>query len=264
MNRRVHDMTGRVALVTGAAGILGRKICAALLDAGAAVAAFDLPGAAPAAEGDAARFAAWDVDVTDPARVRAAVDEVEARFGHIDVLFNNAGGKGPDLAAFLAPFESYDPATWRAVMSVNVDGMFVMAQAVGSRMAARGQGCIVQTASVWGVVAPDQRVYDGSAYMGQAISSPAVYAASKAAVVGLTRHLAAYWGAKGVRVNAISPGGIESGQNDTFRARYGARVPLGRMAQADEIADAALFLASDAARYITGHNLVVDGGLTIW
>jgi NAD(P)-dependent dehydrogenase (short-subunit alcohol dehydrogenase family) len=142
--------------------------------------------------------------------------------------------------------------------------MFVMAQAVGSRMAARGRGAIVQTASVWGVIAPDQRVYEGSEYMGQAISSPAVYAASKAAVVGLTRHLAAYWGAKGVRVNAISPGGVESGQNETFRARYGARVPLGRMAQADEIADAALFLASDAARYVTGQNLVVDGGLTIW
>ncbi len=267
MKSDLHDFTGRVALVTGAAGIIGSRICAALLEAGAVVAAFDLPGAALdrlKSEDKTGRLTPFAIDITDPAVVKHAVAEVETRLGPIDALFNNAGSKGPDLAAFLAPFEDYDLVTWRAVNAVNIDGLFLMAQAVGTRMAARGRGSIVQTASIWGVIAPDQRVYDGSEYMGKKISSPAVYATSKAAVIGLTRHLAAYWGAKGVRVNAISPGGVQSGQNDEFQARYGARVPLGRMAEADEIATAALFLASGAARYVTGQNLVVDGGLSIW
>ncbi|MBI3506468.1 MAG: SDR family oxidoreductase [Proteobacteria bacterium] len=269
MTQASFDFAGRVAVVTGAAGILGSRLTAGLLGAGAAVAAFDLPGAplealAAAHRTAGARLSCVAADVADAASVRAAVASVESGPGPIDMLFNNAGSKGPDLARFLAPFESYDLETWRAVMSVNLDGMFLMAQAVGSRMAARGAGAIVQTSSIFGVVAPDQRVYAGSEYMGMQISSPAVYAASKAGVIGLTRHLAAYWGAKGVRVNAISPGGIESGQNETFQRAYGARVPLGRMAEVDEIVQAALFLASDGARYMTGQNLVVDGGLSVW
>lgn len=269
MQKPIFDFTGRVALVTGAAGILGSRIASGLLEAGASVAALDLPGAPLDALGTAhravgARLKCVAADVTEPDSVEAAVEAAESALGPIDILFNNAGSKGPDLARFLAPFESYDLATWRAVMSVNLDGMFLVAQAVGSRMAARGAGAIVQTSSIYGVVAPDQRIYAGSEYMGMPISSPAVYAASKAGVIGLTRHLAAYWGAKGVRVNAISPGGIESGQNETFQRIYGARVPLGRMAEVDEIVQAALYLASDGARYVTGQNLVVDGGLSVW
>ena len=145
-------------------------------------------------------------------------------------------------------------------MTVNIDGMFLVAQALGGRMAARGRGSIVQTASIYGIVAPDQRIYEGSEYLGRPINTPAVYSASKAAVVGLTRHLAAYWAGRGVRANCLVPGGVESGQNEAFKARYGARVPLGRMARAEEMVGAALYLASDASSYVTGQVVGVDGG----
>jgi NAD(P)-dependent dehydrogenase (short-subunit alcohol dehydrogenase family) len=125
-------------------------------------------------------------------------------------------------------------------------------------------GRIIQTASIYGIVASDKRIYEGSFYLDRQISNPAVYSASKAAVVGLTRHLAAYWGDVGIRVNALVPGGVESGQNETFKSRYSARVPLGRMAQADELVGALIYLASDASSYVTGQCLVVDGGLSVW
>jgi NAD(P)-dependent dehydrogenase (short-subunit alcohol dehydrogenase family) len=150
-------------------------------------------------------------------------------------------------------------------MSVNVDGMFLVAQAVGRQMQKQGTGgSIVQTASIYGIVSSDKRIYEGSFYLGRQISNPAVYSTSKAAVVGLTKYLAANWGDSGIRVNALVPAGVESGQNDTFKARYSARVPLGRMAKPDEMVGALVYLASDASSYVTGHCLVVDGGLSAW
>jgi NAD(P)-dependent dehydrogenase (short-subunit alcohol dehydrogenase family) len=149
-------------------------------------------------------------------------------------------------------------------MAVNLDGMFNVAQVFGAQMAERSYGSIVQTASIYGLMGPDQRIYEGSEYLGRAINTPAVYTASKAGVIGLTKHLATYWAARGVRVNTLTPGGVESGQNDTFKQRYGARVPLGRMARADEMVGAMLFLVSDAASYVTGQNIAVDGGLSAW
>ena len=264
------DLGGRVAVLTGACGILGRKLAAGLAEAGAAVAAIDLDAAAcdALAAELASRHGIASVgvrcDVSKPDEVARMVEAVEARLGPIDVLLNNAASRTDDRARFLAPVDRYELETWRAVNAVNLDGLFLVAQAIGSRMARRGRGSIVQTASIYGVVAPDARVYEGSEYHGMAITTPPVYSASKAAVIGLTRHLAATWGPKGVRVNALTPGGIFSGQNEEFQRRYGARTPLGRMAEADEMVGAAIFLASDASSYVTGHNLVVDGGFTIW
>jgi NAD(P)-dependent dehydrogenase (short-subunit alcohol dehydrogenase family) len=150
-------------------------------------------------------------------------------------------------------------------MSVNVDGMFLVAQAVGRKMIEQGTGgSIIQTSSIYGILAPDKRIYEGSFYLGRQIGTPAVYSTSKSAVVGLTRHLAAYWADKGIRVNTLTPGGVESGQNETFKERYSARIPLGRMAQGEEMVGALIFLASEASSYITGQNIVVDGGLSIW
>ncbi len=168
----------------------------------------------------------------------------------------------PDAARSRRGFDDHAVAL---VPSDPESGMFLVAQAVGKSMLKRKvAGSIIQTASIYGVVAPDQRIYEGSEYMGRPINSPAVYSASKAGVIGLTKYLASYWGAQGIRVNTLTPGGVESGQNDVFRGRYSARVPLNRMAQADEIADALVFLASDASSYITGQNLIVDGGLSCW
>ena len=150
-------------------------------------------------------------------------------------------------------------------MAVNVDGMFLVAQAVGKRMVEQGKGgSIIQTASTYGIVGPDQRIYEGSEYLGRQINTPAAYSTSKAAVVGLTRHLATYWGDKRIRVNTLVPGGIESGQNDVFRRNYATRTPLGRMARRDEMIGAVVYLASDASSYMTGQMIVCDGGWTAW
>jgi NAD(P)-dependent dehydrogenase (short-subunit alcohol dehydrogenase family) len=266
------DLTGRTAIVTGGGGILGRGFCSVLAAHGARVAILDRDGATAEATAEAIRerlpsaaLLPLVCDVADPLSVGDAVDRVAAAFGGIDVLHNNAATKTGDLAAFFAPFESYSLATWREIMSVNLDGMFLMAQAAGRRMLAQGRGgSIVQTASIYGVVAPDQRIYDGSRYLDRPINTPAVYSASKAGVIGLSRHLATLWGEHGIRVNSLTPGGVESGQNDTFQARYAARVPLGRMARASEMEAALLFLASDASSYVTGQNIIVDGGMSCW
>lgn len=268
--RALFDLTGRVAVVTGGAGILGRRFAAGLADHGAFVAVVDKDeaGALGVAQEIARTYRSKAIgvasDVADPASVEALAEKIVDYLGEPDILLNNAAAKSGDLDAFFAPLERYALATWREIMAVNLDGMFNVARVFGSRMATRGRGTIVQTASIYGVMAPDQRIYEGSEYMGRPINTPAVYAASKAGVVGLTKYLATYWAAAGVRVNSLTPGGVESGQNDEFKRRYSARVPFGRMARADEMVGAAIFLASDASSYVTGHNLMVDGGLSAW
>lgn len=266
MTAAVTRLDGQVAVVTGGAGILGRVFCRALADAGAQVAVLDLlEEQARAAASDIGEAAAgFGCDVSDPASVGAAVDAVMARFGRIDVLVNNAATKTADVRAFFEPFETYSLETWREVMGVNIDGMFLMAQAVGREMLKAGSGRIIQTASIYGLVGPDDRIYDGSDYLGGPINTPAVYSASKAAVVGLTKWLATHWAARGVRVNCLVPGGVSSGQNGVFDEKYSARTPMGRMARAEEMAPPLLFLASEASSYVTGQVLAVDGGWTAW
>jgi NAD(P)-dependent dehydrogenase (short-subunit alcohol dehydrogenase family) len=268
--RTLFDLSGKTALITGACGILGRRFAAGLAEFGAALALVDLDADATAAfaaeierryRGRAIGIAC---DIADPASVVGMAERVERELGGAEILMNNAATKGADMDAFFAPVERFDLATWRQVMSVNLDGMFLVAQAIGSAMAERGAGSIIQTASIYGLLAPDQRIYEGSEYGGRPINTPAVYTASKAGVIGLTRHLATYWGHRGVRVNTLTPGGVSSGQNNTFSQRYSARIPLGRMAEADDLVGAAVFLASDASRYITGQNLIIDGGLSAW
>ena len=260
------DLTGKVAVLTGAAGLLGRHLARGLAEHGATLALCDV-------DGDGVRALAAEIgrgvtahacDVGDAASVRGAVDSIVAAHRRIDVLLNNAATKTANLGAFFASVEDYAPETWREVMRVNVDGMFFVAQAIGPVMRRGGGGSIIQTSSIYGLVAPDQRIYEGSSYGGRPINTPAVYAASKAAVTGLTRYLATYWGADGIRVNTLTPGGVATGQNDEFQRRYSARVPLWRMAAPDDLVGAVVYLASDASRYVTGHELVVDGGLSTW
>lgn len=260
-------LDGKVALVTGGAGILGRHFCRGLADAGARVAVVDL-------DADTARACAVEIgggadgfacDVSNSTSVAACVAAVIARFGAIDILHNNAASKSRDVRAFFTPFEDYPLATWREVMSVNIDGMFLMAQAVGRQMvAAQRGGSVIQTASIYGLVGPDPRIYEGSEYLGGAINTPAVYAASKAAVIGLTRWLATHWAPDRIRVNCLVPGGVSSGQNSHFARNYASRVPMGRMAEPGEMVPALLYLASEASSYVTGQVLAVDGGWTAW
>lgn len=262
------SLTGRVIVLTGGGGILGSRIARALARHGACVAVVDRDekrAMTVATEVNASYSSrpavGYGVDITDRSQLEALRDRVEAELGLVDILVNNAAAKSPK---FFEPFESFPQEDWDYVMRTNVTGAVLSCQLFGSRMAERQRGSIINTLSIYGIVAPDQRVYKGSMYQGQAINTPAVYSTSKAALWGLTRYLASYWGDRGVRVNAVTPGGVFSGQNDTFVAQYSLRVPLGRMAQADEICGAIVFLASDASSYVTGHNLVVDGGLTVW
>ncbi|HMM82432.1 MAG TPA: SDR family oxidoreductase [Terrimesophilobacter sp.] len=269
--RDLYDLSGRVAVVTGGAGILGTATSSALADHGAYVAVVDIDHER-AVETAAALTAEYGTpalgvacDVTSPESVAAMADLVERELGPIRILHNNAATKGADLVKLFASVEEYELGTWREIMAVNLDGLFLVAQNVGSRMADRGVGSIVQTASIYGAtMGPDQRIYEGSEYLGRAINTPPVYSASKGGVVGLSLYLATYWAAQGVRVNTLTPGGIGSGQNDEFGRRYSARVPMGRMATAGEVAAGFLFLASDASSYVTGQNLHVDGGLSAW
>jgi|SRR5579872_208242 len=269
--RNLFELTGKTAVVTGGVGILGQRFCRGLAEFGAQVAVVDLDvdRCTQFAEelhhdyGTPAIGVAGDV--SDPVSVASVVGEVVKRFGAIHILHNNAASKSADLDAFFASTEAYSLSEWRKIMSVNVDGMFLMAQAVGRHMQKEGTGgSIIQTASIYGLLSSDKRIYEGSFYLGRQINNPAVYSTSKAAVVGLTRYLAANWGDARIRVNALVPGGVESGQNDTFKARYSARVPLGRMAKADEMVGALVYLASDASTYVTGQCMVIDGGLSAW
>jgi NAD(P)-dependent dehydrogenase (short-subunit alcohol dehydrogenase family) len=248
------DLSGEVAVITGGAGILGPRFAEALARRGAKVAVLDRkPGTG--------RERAWQVDISDRAALERVKREVEDALGPVSVLVNAAATK---TEGFFEPFERYRLADWEEVMRTNCTGAMLAAQLFGASMAQAGRGSIINILSIYGIVAPDQRIYEGSMYEGRPINTPAVYSASKAALWGLTKYLATYWAARNVRVNAVTPGGVSSGQNSAFVERYSARVPLGRMAQADEISGAVVFLASRASSYVTGQNIVVDGGLSAW
>jgi NAD(P)-dependent dehydrogenase (short-subunit alcohol dehydrogenase family) len=269
--KELFQLNGKVAVVTGAIGILGQRFCRGLAEFGANMVVVDLDQerctafAAELQSDYAIEALGIACDVSDPNSVAEMVDRAVKRFGAIHILHNNAASKSTDLDAFFATTEKYSLSEWRKIMAVNVDGMFLVAQAVGGQMQKQGTGgSIIQTASIYGILSSDKRIYEGSFYLDRQISNPAVYSTSKAAVVGLTRYLAGNWGDAKIRVNALVPGGVESGQNDTFKARYSARVPLARMAQPDEMVGALVYLASDASSYVTGHCLVVDGGLSAW
>jgi NAD(P)-dependent dehydrogenase (short-subunit alcohol dehydrogenase family) len=266
----LFSLANKVVVVTGGAGLLGQVFCQALVDVGANVAIVDLDLASAETvakrinKSEAQRVIAVGSDITSPESVTQMVTNVVKQLGRIDVLVNNAASKGSNLNAFFESFEDYSLKTWREVMSVNIDGLFLVAQAVGKQMKKQGGGSIIQTSSIYGVVAPDQRIYEGSEYNGRPINTPAVYSASKSAVNGLTNYLATYWASSKIRVNSLTPGGIASGQNSEFNKKYSNRVPLGRMGEANELVGALIYLASDASSYVTGQNLIVDGGLSAW
>lgn len=263
----LFDWSGAVAVVTGAGGQLGASYARAFAARGARVAALDLRSS-PALGALAAEFgdgvAAVDADVTDRASLERALEQVSARFGVPTVLINNAAIDSPPSAPpeENGPFEDYPEASWDKVLNVNLKGTFLACQVFGAAMARAGRGSIVNIASIYGVVSPDQSLYEYRRERGETFFKPVAYSASKSGVLNLTRYLATYWARSGVRVNSLTIAGVFNHQEQAFLDSYCARIPIGRMAGQDEFDGAILFLASDAARYMTGANLVVDGGWT--
>jgi NAD(P)-dependent dehydrogenase (short-subunit alcohol dehydrogenase family) len=267
---RRFNLDSRVAVVTGACGKLGPVWIDALVEAGARVAALDLPGFAPSAlytevaarAGDAVRR--FDCDITDRASIERAAAAVASALGEPSILVNNAGiDQPPDSPAARHQLHELPVDTFRRMVEVNLIGTFQVIQVFGERMAAAGGGSIINIGSLYASVSPDPHFYDHLAGSAPFIKAPS-YGASKAAVVSLSGFFATHWAGRGIRVNTLSPGGVLAGQDEQFKAKYGARVPLGRMAVPDDLKGPLVFLASDASSYVTGHELRVDGGFTAW
>jgi NAD(P)-dependent dehydrogenase (short-subunit alcohol dehydrogenase family) len=264
---RLYD---QIAVVTGACGKLGPIWIEALVDAGARVAALELPDASASsafraleqrASGQVQRF---DCDITNRQFVLDAAAAIHARMGAVAVLINNAGvDQPPDSSGTRSRIEDLPIDQFRRMLEVNLMGTFQVTQAFGAAMAQRGSGSIINIGSLYASVSPDQRFYDHLPGDLPFLKSPA-YGASKAAVVNMTKYFSTLWGGCGVRVNTLSPGGVAGGQDAEFKQKYGSRVPLGRMAQPEDLKGPLVFLASAASSYVTGHELRVDGGFTAW
>jgi NAD(P)-dependent dehydrogenase (short-subunit alcohol dehydrogenase family) len=269
---------GRVALITGGAGLLGRRYCEALLQAGARVVIGDVDGKRAEALADeldgSANSLGLTLDVSDASSVSATTARAVERFGRLDILVNNAaltvrgGSERLSPADYFAPFEDYKLEVWNQAVATNLTGMLLCAQAAGRQMLRQDPpgGVIVNISSTYGVVAPDQRLYQDvkSPYADAGFNTPVSYAVTKTAVLGLTRYLATYWGNRNIRVNALTPHGVFDNHDESFVRNFVYRSPMGRMARNDEYRGALLFLVSDASSYMTGANLIVDGGWTAW
>ncbi len=269
----VFSLNDRVAIVTGALGLLGREYIDALASAGANVVIVDLEekkcreSAAKLQSAYGSKMIGVGADVTKPEAIARLRDLAHETFGHIDVLVNNAAIN--DLVDEArsdferTQFERYSLEDWKQMFDVNVTGTFLCSQIIGSVMAEQNHGSIINVASTYGIVAPDQRIYkrpDGS----QSFHKSPAYPATKGAVLAFTRFLATYWASASVRVNSLSPGGVEDGQDEYFVKNYSDRTPLGRMGRPSDLRGAVVFLASDASAYMTGANLVIDGGWVAW
>jgi len=265
----LFSLKNKTAIVTGALGLIGKEHCKALSEAGANVVAADID------ESKCSEFAKTLstesigvlLDVTKKNSIQNLRDAVLKKFGHIDVLVNNAAindmFEDPKAATEQSKFENYPLDLWQKSIDVNLTGVFLCSQILGTEMAKQKSGSIINIASTYGITAPDQSLYinkDGT----QSFYKPPAYSATKGAVIMFTKYLAAYWGKDGVRVNTLTPGGVENNQDEFFIEKYSSKTPLGRMAKPGDYKGALIFLASDASSYMTGANLIVDGGWTCW
>jgi len=274
MKKDLFDITGRVAIITGGTGLLGQQHAEAIAGAGGipVLADIRLNGVDPESRAWKERFgdlaSAVQADITDPESVKKLLAAVLNGYGRVDILINNAANnpKMENKAEVeFSRLEFFPLEQWETDLAVGLKGAFLCSQIIGSEMARRKQGVIVNVASDLAVIAPDQRLYrkDGLPDEKQPVK-PVTYSVVKTGLIGLTRYLATYWADSGIRVNAISPGGVYNNQPDDFVERLTKLIPLGRMANVNEYQAAILFLCSDASSYMTGTNLVIDGGRSCW
>ena len=271
------EMTGKTALITGAAGLLGVEHASALLECGATVILTDRSAEALRTAGEAmcrtfepARVLTREMDVTSPDAIRAVARALAADGTRVDILVNNAAidpkVKAQPGMGESSRLESFPLEQWDLQVAVGLTGAFLCSQVFGAAMAADGGGgVILNIASDLSAIAPDQRIYRNPELADEMQPvKPVTYSVIKSGLVGLTRYLATYWADKGVRCNALSPGGVIAGQNEAFVQRLTSLIPLGRMARRDEYRGAVQFLCSDASAYLNGQNIIMDGGRSVW
>jgi NAD(P)-dependent dehydrogenase (short-subunit alcohol dehydrogenase family) len=269
------DLTTRVAVITGGAGLLGRKHAEAIGEMGGHAVLWDIDGSRATAVADeistiyGTKALGLKCDITDPHSVSEVMAKTLETFGQLDILINNAARnpkvEGGTEGKQWSRFENLSLATWRDDVEVGLTGAFLCSQAVGTHMALKGKGVILNIASDLAIIAPDQRIYSRAGLTDdQQPVKPVTYSVVKTGLLGLTRYLATYWAERGVRVNSISMGGVYDSQEADFVGRLSKLIPLGRMAHKDEYKAAIIFLVSDASSYMTGANLVMDGGRSCW
>jgi len=274
LRQNLLDLTGRVAIITGGTGFLGRQHAEAIAGAGGIPVLADILLRDPLPHNDDwnDRFGesacAIQVDITQPESVQALLSEVLDRYGRVDILVNNAANnpKMEDKSdTEFSRLEFFPLKQWEGDLAIGLTGAFLCSKIIGSEMAHQKRGVIVNIASDLALIAPDQRLYRQAGLPDEHQPvKPVTYSVVKTGLIGLTRYLATYWANCGVRVNALSPGGIYNGQPDEFVQRLNNLIPLGRMAHLNEYQGAILFLCSDASSYMTGTNLIVDGGRSCW
>ncbi len=263
----LFDVSQEIVLITGVSGQLGGEYAKAFLARGARVSGLDMYSSVNSqalASEYPEHYVFRPADVTDKSSLRQALALVEQRFGCPTVLVNNAAIDSPPSAPLEENglFEDYPEASWDKVIDVNLKGVYLCCQVFGAAMAKAGRGSIINIASIYGVVAPDQKLYEYRRQRGEVFFKPVAYSASKSGILNLTRYLAVYWAKKNVRVNSLTIAGVFNNQEQAFLDAYCGRIPVGRMAQPDEYNGSVLYLASNASRYMTGTNLVIDGGWT--
>lgn len=266
----LYNLKDKVVIITGGAGLLGRQYSEALSNLGAVPILADMDGAlAEKVAGELekkynTKVRGYAVDVTIKKSLEDCRDKVISEFGRVDVLINNAGISGKVADDTVAPgFEDYPLAEWEKAFDVNITGMFLAAQVFGHEMVKQGNGVVINICSIYGILSPDQRIYAREGASKNFIK-PVSYSVTKSAVLNLTRYLATYWAGKGIRVNTLTPGGVFDNQDAKFVKRYSERTPMGRMANPEDMVGPMLFLASDASKYMTGANLIIDGGWSAW
>jgi NAD(P)-dependent dehydrogenase (short-subunit alcohol dehydrogenase family) len=263
----LFNVSSDLVLITGACGQLGSEYAKTFLIRGAKVVGLDVRPSAccdALAEQYPSHYLFCEADVTSKTSLQRAQARILATFGTPTVLINNAAIDSPPSAPpeENGTFEGYPEASWDKVIDVNLKGVYLCCQVFGAAMAQAGRGSIINVASIYGVVSPDQNIYDYRRQRGEVFFKPVAYSASKSGVLNLTRYLAVYWAKHSVRVNSLTIAGVFNHQEQAFLDAYCGRIPVGRMAKTDEYNGSVLFLASAASHYMTGSNLVVDGGWT--
>ena len=256
------DIKGKRVLLLGACGVLGRAHVRIFIEHEVKLIIADRPGSTVLEDAKSLGILGMEVDAGDEASMVAGIDSASKHYEGLDSAIFNSAITSEGLAAIGDPFyafEEYPLTLWQKAIDINLTGAFLFAREAGKVLKTGGGGSLINVASLYGVVGPDHRIYDGQPFQ----SFPA-YSASKAGIIGLTRWLATWWGKDGVRVNCVSPGGVFNNHNERFSAAYGNRTPLGRMADRDEITGIFIYLLSDSSHYCTGQNFVIDGGYTAW